>query len=338
MAPGRTLCALPSVFTRVSAWHTRQQEYYRTPSVWLKSFSFTPVYARKSRTQISSRKPWTQEEDAWIVRLRDERQTFRQMQGCLPGRSREAIRLRLRAVRHRLQNPKWYAPFTLEERQQINSLRARGLSWEDVHRHYPDRNETTIHTIVHSKPPQPMNEAWSDDETAQLRHLRNECKLSWIEVGRRMPNRTLNALKTHYTSVTPKGERIQVLGHRELTAAEHEQFATYRQQGHTLTQVAKLMGRSWNTLRGLDHEGFVFGPRLPRRQRFAEGEDEQILALKAIGKSWKEIASHVRGRTVRALSLRYADLTGRRYKSRGALLSRKGPKSDRSTESDDIKG
>jgi hypothetical protein len=188
-------------------------------------------------------------------------------------------------------------PWTSDEDAAIRAGVEAGRPWKEISDRLPGR--TFFATMARGQRlGLKLQEAWTSDEDAAIR-AGLEAGKSWKEIWEGLPGRTFFATQA-------RGWRLG-LQHREAgaewTADEDATIRAGVAAGETTAEIAKkLLGRTLDAV-GHRRTGLLKGAGRAA-ERWTEAEDAALREGFGSGKSWKEIAKVLAGRTQKAVETR----------------------------------
>lgn len=175
---------------------------------------YNPIQPSRSMGSQGPRNgvPFSPEEDAKLIELREKDWTFLKISQELPGRSEASCQARFNKYlkdgkRHALKFPKW----TLEEDELLISLRTRGMEWKDIADELPRRRSTACHTRFnrcYRDAQLRMALFWTPEEEALLTSL-VEHGMGWEDIAQQLPNKTAKVCELQWENIQIKRVRAQ---------------------------------------------------------------------------------------------------------------------------------
>ena len=149
--------------------------------------------------------PWRAEEDATLLKLRREGMSFPAINQRL-ARTPSSLHSRYMRLTKTTSNPSefWTA---VEDVKLVAKLKS-GQPWPTIYAAFPSRSVLAVQTRCtlirpyldsgQDFPPKRRRHPWTPALNQELLHLRDDLKLSWLEVQKRMRNWGVRSLWQHY--------------------------------------------------------------------------------------------------------------------------------------------
>ena len=273
-------------------------------------------------------KPWTAVQDEVLQAKREQGLSYKQIRKeIFPDRSLGALRNRyseLRRGQTALTKGERIDSWTTKDDRRLLDLNKGKISWRDLReKHFPDRTPSAIKaryfalTQDPSVPKAERKNGWTTDDENRLLDLKVEQDVTWRDLKKHFPGRTLGAIKARYYALTrdpsvPDGERKDA-----WTTEEDERLVKLREEdGLSWPDVDKYFsGRSKGALQMRYHK-LTSDPAASRekaRVLWTPEEDDRLLMLIQEGTfTWEEMAEDFPGRSARALIMRHYKLKQRK--------------------------
>lgn len=291
------LRTLPSVLSPPNVrYHLEKQKFNPTCIVWSRADS----HDTETRRQNARKPPWSQEEDAKILRGHSAGKSVLELLDELPGRSREGIDRRWETIRVRIEprttlsmnNRRW----TEADIKSVRELWNRNIACPDI----ASQLGRTVHGVrravskltgqQHSQL-QTRNPRWQPDEIAALHSLSSEGE-TIPAIARRL-GRSAKAVKMRrYTE--RRRTSVEVLSHlRPIQTKEMKRISALLHEGKTSLEMAEITSLDLEHISriesrlsdpSLEDSGIL---RLPRR--WSPAEVQKARELRAQGKTYKQI-------------------------------------------------
>lgn len=261
-----------------------------------------------------------------VVALRNDGKTWHEIRCQLPHRSLGALKRRRRheklrhAIRVRPQQR-----FTPGEAARLQQMKQHGNSWAQIAKQFPSRTLGSLqgryrYDLRCKDEARMSHTPYQPNDDVQLRKLRRDLHLSWSEIAKSFPGRSVESLSERYRSIAPATPQKRLPGPRVLMPSQVSEISRLRVGGMTWKAITAKLGQpNWKRVWG-SYYNLVNRKEGPQRHRaFEESEDSKILALKAAGISWSKMTVHLPGRSQKSLSRRYEAFSTPYYTSRGSI-------------------
>lgn len=155
---------------------------------------------------------YSKEEDAVLVSMRSQGVQFAQIRAALPHRGIDSLKSRWRVYLRNAVEPKCRytkAPYSNSDLEKMRHLRASGLKWKQLpEEHFPDRKSNSLRIAFNKWLRYPLRaerqgygytSLYSVEERERLHHLKDELGLTWSEIQKQIPHRTIDLLRWQWT-------------------------------------------------------------------------------------------------------------------------------------------
>lgn len=203
---------------------------------------------RPTRQAIKGNWKWSPADDALLCRMHHEEHPRKMIAKAL-GRSIGSIAQRV-LVKGLNKN----APaFTPEEDNIILANATQKASWRSIHQKLPFRSRGSLqnryYLLLQSKPENNAKKGehnlWTSAEDALIQELRNK-RMNWKDMAKHFPGRTRGAIRGRYSRLVPREKRMAL--NPSWTKKQREQVLALRAEGHTLQNIAIIVGRTTNSI------------------------------------------------------------------------------------------
>lgn len=198
-----------------------------------------PAKSEKTKTKSPSQKKqgrvrqkklngdvWTLKERSTLLKLRKERLPWSAIITHFPDRSMNSLISQYTRIAPRGDQGRYLhtTRFTDAERALIDKLRAKGLGWREIQeRHFPDRTAKQLSASYHQTGTDGEHvrwgiKAWSEEELEKLLMLREEMKMDYPEIAKRL-GRSHASVRTKYFQTVQK--RVKEEGGGDDTGYVH---------------------------------------------------------------------------------------------------------------------
>ncbi|KAK3677777.1 hypothetical protein LTR78_002627 [Recurvomyces mirabilis] len=181
--------------------------------------------------------------------------------------------------------------------------------------HFPERTAKGLCARHQKLANEGDNSVFTADQRAQLQHLRNEERHTWVEVAMRMPNRTPQQLSSYYCRKTPLKDRVNVEPRYHHSKETLDRALRLRQEGVPLSDIARRLSivstRAIRSLLSTAQSGVlrqILSAREPCTRRYTAEEDLALVQLKAVTSAWDDIVLHFQERSASSLRNRFQRL------------------------------
>lgn len=200
-------------------------------------------YYKTDEPLKASKQAWTEEDNARLAQLREDKIPWEEVTKSFPGRNLHAIQMHYYQY---MVNPikSSQIPCTKEDYALMAELKAKGHSWDDIAAEFPGRSKSALMTRYSRNFPSGSKVKFSEEESALLLESRNS-GVSWAETQAAFPGRSLSSLMTRYSRYTnPQTiNRKKVVG---WTKEEDLRLVELRMAGNWWRDIAaKMPGRSY---------------------------------------------------------------------------------------------
>lgn len=133
--------------------------------------------------------------------MRAHGMSFDRIRDALPHRSVDALQGRwYRKLRRTAEPRDQYvsAPWSHRELKEVRQLKTSGLTWKQVQGHLPHRTLSSLMAAFRTSGMHGRRtlkrQPYSSKELDRLLHLKTEQRLTWVEIQRLMPSRSIHSL------------------------------------------------------------------------------------------------------------------------------------------------
>ena len=276
------------------------------------------------RTEKGSKIPWTAEEEEQLMKLRGEGKSWKELEEYFRPRTWRS----LTGKYHRLKGTDTTRnsnPWTAEEDETIFRLRASGVSWKEIAKQMPGREESTVRShhyyLVKKRDEAPAIARGKNytDEEKELMLTVGKMDIPWREKKRiYFPDRSIKSLKGLYNNIKPEKESPR----EAWTPEDDDRLIELLKQGDLkMDGIAQSMGRTMpaigNRVYFLKNSGRIqpgqYGIRLPN----LKAPDYELMREKRQeGLSWEDISRQY-------IPHRPADYLRRKYEARQKRKAKK---------------
>ena len=196
---------------------------------------------------------------------------------------------------------KWAA----EEEALLLRLRGEEKSWAEIKEHFPKRTWAALSTRYYQLTRDPLitqeyRKRWTKEEEKLLLDLA-KTDLSFEEITKQFPGRTVKAVRNKYTNLL-KGYSMPKKYYKSYTAEEDELILQLHKEGVPWKERVKFFNN--RTLNALQNR-----LKALTSLNFTADEDELLLDLEKEDIPWKERLTYFNNRTLDELRKRFKDLT-----------------------------
>ncbi len=169
--------------------------------------------SKSSSKSSSKRKGFTDAEDRLLHELRGEKHlSWEEITKYFPGRSAGTLHTRYHETlggEYREQTKGPEKTFTAQEDRLLIKLKeVRGMTWDEIAKHFPEHNSGTLQLRYHqylrvrkARQSQSIKNTFTPDEDRLLVSLREDRKLMWKEIVQYFPGRSSGTLRSRYHRV-----------------------------------------------------------------------------------------------------------------------------------------
>lgn len=211
--------------------------------------------------------------------------------------------------------------WTSDEDELLLKLRGEGRPWAEIDEFFPERSWNGLSARYHRLIRDPSTvrngkpESWTKKETKLLLEL-VDLGLSWKEIAKHFPTRSVGALRSHYW-VLVQGHQPSRTVSNAYTADEDNVILEGLSSGKTLEEIAQSLERDRLSVRkrmkklerlhGLDPALQTVAGR-----SYSDADLELIRRERDSNVSWKDIAAkHFPGRSIKSLKAFYRRATAK---------------------------
>ena len=264
-------------------------------------------------------KPWSDEEEQRLLKLRGEEQLpWAEIAELFPERSWRAIMAKYyKLTRDPFQNSKPLDLWTDEEKEILLDLKEDNLSWDEIAEHLPRRTAKAIKTKYKTltedfQAPKEVLKLYTAEEDELLVKL-GKMGIPWKERATYFNNRTLRSLASRYSQIKPPG--LGQLG--AFTREEDKQLIEALELGMTDIEISQLLQRRVEGVRARIRKLEQLNqldpaPQIAKGRPYTVADYDLMREKVDQGMSWKDITiQYFPGRSIGSIQQSY-----RRYLSR----------------------
>lgn len=260
---------------------------------------------RKSHAE--SGQLWSPDEVAQLLKLRETRAAWADIEPHFPGRNLTSIRKKYLRIAPRGEQGRLLhsSRFTDAERKLLIQLHEDGVSWPEIQRqHFPDRRVKSLIICYHMTRVKGQDDVWairpwSETDAEQLLVNREEKKLDFTELSK-VHGRSQASVRNKYLSLIKKRAStsgddgigyVGVKSKRYWSEGEEESLIEMIKSGKQLPEIRKAFPK-WDTS-GLEHKVYLIRAKEGLVDAKVSPVDEKtvamVLKLRAEGMNMREI-------------------------------------------------
>ena len=204
-------------------------------------------------------------------------------------------------------------PWTAEEEKLLLKLRGQRMSWAEINKFFPERSWAALATKYYHLVQDPSIKKiprtvklWTYEENELLLEL-VETNISWREIAKYFPSRSLKAIKGHLYFLKSDSSAPQSIT-SQFTAEEDELLIQLGKAGIPWKERAKFFEN--RTISGLKTRYSRIDPasKTPSYRKYTSEEDDLIREGLKLGKTVKEISNLLEERGVSSVQRRIKKL------------------------------